>query len=128
MTPHILPIGRDADHCLSNVPLRIVYGSLIVCMGQHKSLCAAETSQRVAHCNTCRYNVLARSGDKVGDYIFGQLVDEHYKGIEKDGVPYVSNYTGAHRLDSLLLSSDHTPAHWHVLAASLESFRAHGVT
>ena len=38
---------------------------------------------------------MARSGDKFGGNVFGQLVDEHGAGLTVDGEPDVSNNNGA---------------------------------
>lgn len=41
--------------------------------------------------------MLLRSGDKVGDNVYGLLVDKDGKGLELEGEPYISSGNGALR-------------------------------
>lgn len=44
----------------------------------------------------CRYEVLLRSGDKMGEHTFGLLVDIDMQPIIRDGEPFVSYGNGVH--------------------------------
>jgi hypothetical protein len=43
----------------------------------------------------CRFNLLARSADKIGGGVFGQLKDKLGKDIMVDGKPLISTGNGA---------------------------------
>ena len=58
---------------------------------------AEQRPERACANSARRYQVLLRSGDKVGDNVYGLLVDKDGKGLELEGEPYISSGNGARR-------------------------------